>query len=113
MLICPLCKKVSVTFDPFMYLSLPLPSTTLRTMTLTIVSTDGITLPSAYTITVPNSGRLTDLIEALSAACSLRDDETLLVAEVCCFIYVLSVGLWHIITRTHTHSCLYMGAYCI
>ncbi|XP_062167750.1 ubiquitin carboxyl-terminal hydrolase 8-like [Alnus glutinosa] len=81
-LICPLCKKVSITFDPFMYLSLPLPSTALRTMTLTIVSTDGITLPSAYTITVPNSGRLTDLIEALSAACSLRDDETLLVAEI-------------------------------
>ncbi|XP_075637983.1 ubiquitin carboxyl-terminal hydrolase 8-like isoform X1 [Castanea sativa] len=81
-LICPLCKKVSVTFDPFMYLSLPLPSTVMRTMTLTVMSTDGITLPSTYTITVPDCGKLTDLIVALSAACSLRDDETLLVAEV-------------------------------
>lgn len=89
-----------------MYLSLPLPSTALRTMTLTIVSTDGITLPSAYTITVPNSGRLTDLIEALSAACSLRDDETLLVAEVCCF------GVLHIITgscaHAHKHTCVFV-----
>lgn len=67
-----------------MYLSLPLPSTTMRTMTLTVLSTGGIILPSTYTITVPNCGRLTDLIEALSAACSLRDDETLLVAEVDC-----------------------------
>lgn len=25
-LICPECKKVSVTFDPFMTISLPLPS---------------------------------------------------------------------------------------
>ncbi|KAL4606707.1 hypothetical protein ACB092_09G122800 [Castanea dentata] len=81
-LICPLCKKVSVTFDPFMYLSLPLPSTVMRTMTLTVMSADGITLPSTYTITVPDCGKLTDLIVALSAACSLRDDETLLVAEV-------------------------------
>ncbi|KAK9986505.1 hypothetical protein SO802_031456 [Lithocarpus litseifolius] len=81
-LICPLCKKVSVTFDPFMYLSLPLPSTVMRTMTLTVMSADGTTLPSTYTITVPDCGNLTDLIVALSAACSLRDDETLLVAEV-------------------------------
>uniref|UniRef100_A0A2N9H608 Ubiquitin carboxyl-terminal hydrolase n=1 Tax=Fagus sylvatica TaxID=28930 RepID=A0A2N9H608_FAGSY len=81
-LICPLCKKVSVTFDPFMYLSLPLPSTTMRTMMLTVMSTDGIKLSSTYTITVPDCGRLTDLIKALSAACFLGDDETLLVAEV-------------------------------
>ncbi|KAJ6755604.1 UBIQUITIN CARBOXYL-TERMINAL HYDROLASE [Salix purpurea] len=35
-LVCPDCRKVSVTFDPFMYLSLPLPSTNTRTMTLTV-----------------------------------------------------------------------------
>lgn len=71
-----------------MYLSLPLPSTVMRTMTLTVMGADGITLPSTYTITVPDCGKLTDLIVALSAACSLRDDETLLVAEVCYCIYI-------------------------
>ncbi|XP_020226507.1 ubiquitin carboxyl-terminal hydrolase 8 isoform X2 [Cajanus cajan] len=81
-LVCPICKKVSITFDPFMYLSLPLPSTTIRTMTLTVVSTDGITLPSTITVTVPERGTLKDLIGALIAFCSLRDDETLLVAEI-------------------------------
>lgn len=81
-LICPFCKKVSITFDPFMYLSLPLPSTTTRTMTVTVISTDGVTLPSAITVTVPKSGTLKDLIGALAASCSLRDDETLLVAEI-------------------------------
>lgn len=65
-----------------MYLSLPLPSTTKRTMTVTVVSTDGITLPSSVTVTVPEHGTLKDLIGALTAACSLREDETLLVAEV-------------------------------
>ncbi|KAH1070983.1 hypothetical protein AAZX31_03G183800 [Glycine max] len=81
-LVCPICKKVSITFDPFMYLSLPLPSTTIRTMTLTVISTDGNTSPSAITVTVLESGTLKDLIGALSASCSLRDDETLLVAEI-------------------------------
>ncbi|OWM69055.1 ubiquitin carboxyl-terminal hydrolase 8 [Punica granatum] len=81
-LVCPLCKKVSVTFDPFMYLSLPLPSTTTRTMTLTVVSLNGSAKPTPYTVTVPKNGKFEDLIQALSMACSLGIDETLLVAEV-------------------------------
>ncbi|XP_027349205.1 ubiquitin carboxyl-terminal hydrolase 8-like isoform X2 [Abrus precatorius] len=81
-LVCPICKKISITFDPFMYLSLPLPSTTIRSMTLTVISTDGIALPSTITVTVPKCGTVKDLIGALSASCSLQDDETLLVAEI-------------------------------
>ncbi|XP_020533098.1 ubiquitin carboxyl-terminal hydrolase 8 isoform X2 [Jatropha curcas] len=81
-LVCPICKKVSVTFDPFMYLSLPLPSTNTRSMTLTVVSTDGSSQPSPYTISVPKYGKCEDLTRALSLACSLGIDETLLVAEV-------------------------------
>jgi len=70
-----------------MYLSLPLPSTTMRTMTLTILSTDGRNLPSPITVTVPKCGRLKDLIGALSIACSSRDiDEMLMVVEVCCVL---------------------------
>ncbi|XP_061362460.1 ubiquitin carboxyl-terminal hydrolase 8-like isoform X2 [Gastrolobium bilobum] len=81
-LVCPVCRKVSFTFDPFMYLSLPLPSTTIRTMTVTVMSTDGITFPIPLTVTVPECGTLEDLIGTLSVSCSLRDDETLLVAEI-------------------------------
>uniref|UniRef100_A0A2C9V083 Ubiquitin carboxyl-terminal hydrolase n=1 Tax=Manihot esculenta TaxID=3983 RepID=A0A2C9V083_MANES len=81
-LVCPVCKKVSVMFDPFMYLSLPLPSTNTRTMTLTVVSAEGSSQPSPYTISVPKYGKCEDLTQALSIACSLGIDETLLVAEV-------------------------------
>ncbi|XP_010917945.1 ubiquitin carboxyl-terminal hydrolase 8 isoform X2 [Elaeis guineensis] len=81
-LVCPVCNKVSVTFDPFMHLSLPLPSTKMRTMTVTVFSTDGSSVPSSYTVNVPKYGKSKDLIHALSIACSLRDDESLLVAEV-------------------------------
>ncbi|XP_042476652.1 ubiquitin carboxyl-terminal hydrolase 8-like isoform X1 [Macadamia integrifolia] len=81
-LVCPVCKKVSVTFDPFMYLSLPLPSTTMRTMTVTILGTGGTAQPCPITVTVPKNGYCKDLIQALSNACSLRSDETLLVSEI-------------------------------
>ncbi|XP_021720584.1 ubiquitin carboxyl-terminal hydrolase 8-like [Chenopodium quinoa] len=81
-LVCPVCKKVSVTFDPFMYLSLPLPSTTMRTMTLTVMNTDCSSMPTVVTVSVPKYGRGEDLVKALTTACSLRIDETLLVAEI-------------------------------
>ncbi|KAL3642785.1 hypothetical protein CASFOL_013600 [Castilleja foliolosa] len=81
-LVCPVCKKLSKKFDPFMYLSLPIPSSTGRRMTLTIFNTDGTTLPSPVTIRVPVKSTSKDLVEALGIACSLRDDETLLITEV-------------------------------
>ncbi|KAI3775974.1 hypothetical protein L1987_45734 [Smallanthus sonchifolius] len=81
-LVCPICRKVSVTFDPFMYLSLPLPSTSMRTMTLTIVPSDGNAQPTPVTVTVPKQGKFEDLVRALGITCSLGGDETLMVAEV-------------------------------
>lgn len=82
-LVCPVCNKVSITFDPFMYLSLPLQLTITRTMTVTVFTYDGSSLPSAYTVTVPKQGRCRDLIQALSSACSLKHSEKLLLVEVC------------------------------
>ncbi|PKA60058.1 Ubiquitin carboxyl-terminal hydrolase 10 [Apostasia shenzhenica] len=81
-LVCPVCSKVSVTFDPFMYLSLPLPSTISRSMNVTVFSGDGSFLPMPYTVNVPKNGSCRDLIRALSSACCLKSDEALVVAEV-------------------------------
>lgn len=81
-LVCPVCNKVSVTFDPFMYLSLPLQATTTRTMTVTVFTSDGSALPSTYTVTVPKHGRCRDLIQVLGNICSLKQSEELKVAEI-------------------------------
>ncbi|XP_048501027.1 ubiquitin carboxyl-terminal hydrolase 5 isoform X3 [Beta vulgaris subsp. vulgaris] len=81
-LVCPVCSKISVTFDPFMYLSLPLQSTATRPLTVTIFSSDGSLLPNVCTVTIPKQGRCRDLIQALSAACSLQPNEKLLLAEI-------------------------------
>ncbi|XP_010455453.1 PREDICTED: ubiquitin carboxyl-terminal hydrolase 10 [Camelina sativa] len=81
-LVCPVCGKISITFDPFMYLSLPLPSTLTRVMTVTVFYCDGSCLPMPYTVTVPKQGSCRDLVTALGTACCLADDESLLLAEV-------------------------------
>ncbi|KAI8000535.1 Ubiquitin carboxyl-terminal hydrolase 8 [Camellia lanceoleosa] len=80
-LVCPAYKKLPITFDPFMYLSSPLPSTTMHSMTLTVMSTDGSTLPFPVIVTLPKYGRCKDLVQAFSTTCSLRDDEKLLATE--------------------------------
>ncbi|XP_054823916.1 ubiquitin carboxyl-terminal hydrolase 10-like isoform X2 [Prosopis cineraria] len=81
-LVCPVCRKISITFDPFMYLSLPLPSTVTRMMTLTVFYGDGSGLPMPYTVTVLKHGCCRDLCHALDTACCLKSDEMLLLAEV-------------------------------
>ncbi|CAA7391267.1 unnamed protein product [Spirodela intermedia] len=81
-LVCPACSKVSVTFDPFMYLSLPLPSSVTRTMTVTVFYGDGSRLPIPTTITVPKHGCCRDLTQAISTACCLSQNEALLLAEI-------------------------------
>ncbi|KAB2010271.1 hypothetical protein ES319_D10G227000v1 [Gossypium barbadense] len=81
-LVCPVCNKVSVTFDPFMYLSLPLQFATTRSMTVTIFTCDGSALPSTCTITVPKQGRYRDLIQAVSNACSLKQTEEIKLVEI-------------------------------
>ncbi|KAF6152103.1 hypothetical protein GIB67_031425 [Kingdonia uniflora] len=49
-LICPDCSKVLVTFDPFMYLSLPLPSTVTQEITVIVFYGDGTALPMPFTV---------------------------------------------------------------
>ncbi|KAL1556425.1 ubiquitinyl hydrolase 1 [Salvia divinorum] len=81
-LVCPVCDKISITFDPFMYLSLPLPSIATRSMTVTMLYGNGSSLPMPFTVNVLKQGNCKDLIQALGIACSLHNDEYLLLAEV-------------------------------
>jgi hypothetical protein len=89
-LVCSTCGKVSVTFDPFMYLSLPLQFASNRSMTVMVFSCDGSAPPTPFTVSVPKQGRCRDLLQALSNSCSLTSGEKLLIAEVC---HICSLGL--------------------
>ncbi|XP_014770306.1 ubiquitin carboxyl-terminal hydrolase 15 isoform X1 [Octopus bimaculoides] len=65
-LVCPQCSKVSVTFDPFCYLSLPLPIKKERQMEVFWVPLDPAKHPVQYKLTVPKLGTVSDLCSALS-----------------------------------------------
>lgn len=48
-LVCPVCSKVSVTFDPFCYLTLPLPMKKERTLEVYLVRMDPLAKPTQVT----------------------------------------------------------------
>ncbi|XP_013412555.1 ubiquitin carboxyl-terminal hydrolase 15 isoform X3 [Lingula anatina] len=65
-LICPECDKHSVTFDPFCYLSLPLPYKKERQIEVFLVAQDPAKKLVQYKLTVPKQGSVADLCNALS-----------------------------------------------
>uniref|UniRef100_A0A3B4UF72 Ubiquitin carboxyl-terminal hydrolase n=2 Tax=Seriola TaxID=8160 RepID=A0A3B4UF72_SERDU len=80
-LVCPECSKVSVTFDPFCYLTLPLPMKKDRTMEVFLVRSDPQSRPTQYRVVVPKLGTVTDLCSALSKLSGIPP-ENMVVADV-------------------------------
>ncbi|XP_056131166.1 ubiquitin carboxyl-terminal hydrolase 11 [Lampris incognitus] len=70
-LVCPECHKVSVTFDPFCYLSVPLPVSKDRVMEVFFVSLDPNEKPVQHRVVVPKVGKVSDLCAALSEMTSI------------------------------------------
>ncbi|XP_035469918.2 ubiquitin carboxyl-terminal hydrolase 15-like isoform X2 [Scophthalmus maximus] len=66
-LVCPVCAKVSVTFDPFCYLTLPLPMKKERTLEVYLVRLDPLAKPTQYKLTVPKVGCISELCTSLSS----------------------------------------------
>lgn len=56
-LVCPQCKYSSIKFDPFMYLSLPLPESRVKQLTAILLHADGAAAPREYGLEVPQSGK--------------------------------------------------------
>ncbi|KAK6482428.1 ubiquitin carboxyl-terminal hydrolase 15-like isoform X1 [Huso huso] len=73
-LVCPVCCKVSVTFDPFCYLTIPLPMKKERTLEVYLVRLDPLTKPMQYKLVVPKVGYLSDLCAALSTLSGVPAD---------------------------------------
>ena len=64
--VCPECPKVSVTFDPTCYLSLPLPVKKERQVELFLVYLDASKPPTQFKVTCPKNGNMNDLCLALA-----------------------------------------------
>lgn len=73
-LVCPDCSKVSVTFDPFCYLSLPLPMKKERQIDVFFIAMDPLKKIVQYKLTVPKMGKVEDLCMALSKFTGVSHD---------------------------------------
>ncbi|XP_076860166.1 ubiquitin carboxyl-terminal hydrolase 11 [Brachyhypopomus gauderio] len=80
-LVCPECHKVSVTFDPFCYLSVPLPVSKERVMEVFFVSLDPLAKPVQHRVVVPKAGLVIDLCTALSQTTGVPANQ-MVVADV-------------------------------
>ncbi|XP_045911369.1 ubiquitin carboxyl-terminal hydrolase 11-like, partial [Micropterus dolomieu] len=80
-LVCPECRKISVTFDPFCYLSVPLPVSKERIMEVFFVSLDPYAKPAQHRVVVPKAGKVSDLCSALSEMTNVPPSQ-MVVADV-------------------------------
>ena len=83
-LVCPTCSHKSVKFDPFMYLSVPVPSTRERVIKVTLLSYGDEMCAVTYGLTLSKSG---DLASLLSALCEVADVDTMAERIVLCEVY--------------------------
>ena len=100
-LVCPECGRESITFDPFMYLSVPLPHMQQRTQEITLIPSaetaramageDGAVAVGSnhhawrsytFQLRVPKTGLCSDLKSALIKLVPSLNPKTLLVTEV-------------------------------
>ncbi|XP_062520293.1 ubiquitin carboxyl-terminal hydrolase 15-like [Corticium candelabrum] len=79
--LCPKCQRMSVTFDPFMYLTLPLPVKRTRLMRVVLVKLDPMDLPTNYCVTVPKHGTVASLAKELATVSGV-DHRKLVFADV-------------------------------
>src|SRR5690606_13267233 len=80
-LVCPKCSRVSITFDPFMYLSLPLPMKQTRSILVTLFFMDPTRKPTRFLCEVVKFGTIKDLQVSLGKLSGLRP-ETIVITDV-------------------------------
>ncbi|PVD25200.1 hypothetical protein C0Q70_15698 [Pomacea canaliculata] len=99
---CPDCQKISVTFDPFCYLSLPMPIKKERQMEVFYQALSPSAKPVQFKLTVPKAGCVLDLCKALSAYVEIPP-ERMVVTDVYNHrfhkIFANDEGLSHILDR--------------
>lgn len=83
-LVCPCCGKKNIVFDPFMYLSLPLPrQVSLRQMTVTFVWSDPTRVNTKFLVSLDPAATIAEMKVKLAEVANLpaSSAESILVTE--------------------------------
>lgn len=86
-LICPRNGRVSDQYDPFMYLEVPLPIKTDRTITVTVVPNDPTQQIIKYGLSLQKDGDVRDLRKELANVCGIPAPSLYLVETISGRIY--------------------------
>ena len=81
-LVCPKCGKISITFDPFMHLSLPLPIKTTRTIKLTVSFLNPNSKPIRIGCEVSKSASIKQFKEAIATLTGISNPKGIVIADV-------------------------------
>lgn len=79
--ICPRCTKVSITFDPFMYLSLPLPQTAVSKNISVLMWVDG-KAPVRHSVRLTTDSTLADLRNSVALLCGMPPTSSIAFADI-------------------------------
>lgn len=81
-LVCPNCGNVSITFDPFMYLSLPLPIERNRMIDITIHFYGNRRPPLKCQVSVSKRGKVDELRKAVADIAGIAKPHYLVIVEI-------------------------------
>jgi len=80
-LVCPKCQRVSITFDPFMYLSLPLPMKTTRSIKIIVFPFDASKKPIKISCEVQKTASIKELKVSIQGITGVKYNN-LVIADV-------------------------------
>jgi len=84
--VCPDCNIMSRTFDPYMFLSVPVPGQTSQVLTVDVFRLKK-GLPVRYAIKVPKMSTIDDLRSATARVAGIREDSLKLVEVYACTVF--------------------------
>jgi len=78
---CPRCHKKSKTFDPFMYLSVPIPVNKEILLEILVFRLDPTIKPVRYGVTIDKNASIPQLKAALALVCGISDPKSIKLHE--------------------------------
>jgi hypothetical protein len=73
-LVCPDCKKISITFDPFLSVSVPIPNESLISLEMYFIYRNPMKVPLKINLFLPSTYTTGQLINFLSQSTNVSDN---------------------------------------